>query len=114
MDMVFFSYAMERKYRSEKYEMDEKNVFPTIKASADPGSGAQRLGYFYNSVIQNVIKQEIIDTEIKKHASCYTFRYYFATHLIQELLGYKNIAIEMIYLYRISNSCKGAKKIVNF
>ena len=77
----------------------------------------------YDTVIQKAVKQAIRDAGITKHASCHTFRHYFATHLlesgydirtIQELLGHKNVETTMIYTHVINQGGKGVRSPADF
>jgi len=67
--------------------------------------------------VQKVFKNALLNSGIKKSASCHDLRHSFASHLlesgvnlryIQNLLGHKNISTTTIYT-KVANS--GLKKI---
>lgn len=102
---VYLPYAIDKKYPNAKYEWNWQYVFPATKISTDPRSGVERRHHLYDTVVQKAVKQAIRDAGITKHASCHTFRYSFATHIlesgydirtIQELLGNKNVETTII------------------
>jgi len=64
------------------------------------------------STIQEAVKRSVKKLGIDKHASCHSFRYSFATHLLEnhydirtipELLGHKDIRTTQIYTHIIKN-----------
>ncbi|MCK4271526.1 tyrosine-type recombinase/integrase [bacterium] len=63
-------------------------------------------------------KKAVRKTIIAKHATCYTFRHSFATHLlenscesrtVQELLGHKNLKTTMIHTHVLNSGVKGVR-----
>jgi site-specific recombinase XerD len=59
-------------------------------------------------VVQKAVKRAVLEAGVTKAASCHTFRYTFATHMlergqairtIQELLAHKDVSTTMIYIH---------------
>jgi len=74
-------------------------------------------------VIQKTVKQAIRLAGITKHASSHSFRYSFATYLlesgydiriIQELLKHKNVDTTMIYTHVLNQGGKGVRNPADF
>ena len=68
------------------------------------------------SLMQRAVKNAILEAGINKNASCHTFRYSFATHLlesgydirtIQELLDHSNVSTIMIYTHILNRGSGG-------
>ena len=81
--------------------------FKEYKPSEYLFEGRQKGKYSERSV-QQLLKQTLVKTQIKKKGSVHTLRHSYATHLIeqgtdirfvQELLGHKNIKTTMIYTH---------------
>lgn len=72
--------------------------------------------------MQKAVKQAIIKAGIAKQASCHTFRYSFATHLLEaghdirkvkELLRHKDVKTTMIYTHIISKGGMGIRSLAD-
>jgi integron integrase len=80
---VYLPYALERKYPKGEREWIWQYVFPAYSRSIDPHSGICRRYHLHESGLQKALKQAVRTTNIDKRVSCHTFRYSFATHLLQ-------------------------------
>ncbi|MCK5137432.1 MAG: integron integrase [Bacteroidales bacterium] len=76
--------ALERKYPNAPKELAWQYIFPSRKPAIDPRSGKLKQHYRHESFLQKEVKNAIRKSQITKNASCHTFRYSFATHLLEE------------------------------
>ena len=114
---VYLPFALEKKYPNANKEWYWQYVFPSHKLSKDPHTGIIRRHHLDECGLQRAVKSAAQKTEISKMVSCHTFRYSFATHLlesgydirtVQELLGHKDVITAMIYTHVLN---KGGQEV---
>jgi integron integrase len=105
--------ALERKYRSASRELGWQYVFPARKPAIDPRSGTLRQHCRHKSYLQKAVKIAVRKAEVRKNASCHTFRHSFATHsledgydirTVQELMGHQDVKTTMIYTHVLNSN----------
>src|SRR5215207_4402994 len=80
---VHLPYALARKYPNADREWCWQYVFPARHRSIDPRSGREQRHHIAETALQKAVKRAIIAARAAKPGSCHTFRYSFATHLIE-------------------------------
>jgi integrase len=87
-------------------------MFPSSSLSVDPRAELERRHHIHRCTVQKHVRGAIRAAEIHKQASCHTFRYSFATRLlqkgfdlrkIQQLMGHSDIKTTEIYLHVLEN-----------
>jgi len=115
---VFMPYALERKYPSAARDWRWQWVFPQARRWRNRNSGEQGRHRIDESIIQRAVKEAVTRAGLNKRASCHTFRYSFATHLLedgydirtlQKLLGHKDVKSTMVYTRVLTQGPQGVR-----
>lgn len=110
--------ALERKYPNAGKEWTWQWVFPASGHYTDRLTGEKRRHHLHESVVQKAVKEARLQAGIPKPATCHTFRYRFATHLledgydirtVQELLGHRDVSTTMIYTHVLNRGGRGVR-----
>jgi len=107
-EMAHLPYSLSRKYPGADREWIWQYVFPSRRLSPDPPSGIIRRHHMSPNTLHKAVKSAARLARIDKRVTCHTFRYSFATLLlengydtrtVQDLLGHKDVNTTMIYTH---------------
>jgi integron integrase len=80
--------ALARKYPHASTEWRWQYVFPAGRTYIDVVSREVRRHHLHVSVVQRAVADAVRASDLRKRATCHTFRHSFATHLTRERLRY--------------------------
>jgi integron integrase len=101
--------AYERKSPNAAREWKWQFVFPAARRYPDPQTGDRRRHAMHESVVQRAVRRAVIEAGITKRATCHSLRHSFATHLLLELLGHRDVATTMIYTHVLNRGGMGVR-----
>lgn len=105
---VYLPYALAKKYPKAPKNPAWQYVFPAPSRAVDPRSDVIRRHHIGEQQVRRSVARALEQANIRKKASCHTFRHSFATNLlragtdirnIQELLGHNDVSTTMIYTH---------------
>lgn len=105
---VYLPHALAKKYPKASTSPAWQYVFPAPFRAEDPRSNVIRRHHLGEQQIRRFVAKALEEANIRKKASCHTFRHSFATNLlrsgadirnIQELMGHTDVSTTMIYTH---------------
>lgn len=114
---VYLPHALAKKYPKAARSPTWQYVFPAPNRAVDPRSDVIRRHHIGEQQVRRSVARALEATNIRKKASCHTFRHSFATNLlragtdirnIQELMGHNDVSTTMIYTHVVGVHERGA------
>ena len=110
--------ALAQKYPSATTDWGWQYVFPAMRPSRDPRSGAFRRHHLHETSVQRAVRLAARRLGILKPVGPHTLRHCFATHLlergydirtVQELMGHSDVRTTQIYTHVMKKGAGAVK-----